>query len=302
MIIFSIKQLETLYWVAKLSSFRKTADKLHATPAAISNRITSLEKLTGKSLLDREIGEVKLSPAGQSIFPKIQRFIQLAEELQEAFGGLDYKKQVVRLFVSEPIVHSWLSHFLDEFRDKYPNIDILLTVDYGMSNQNKITIDTIDIAFLISPASIVTEYCVPLPSVPLVWVSSPKLNIRTQGKVSLEYLANYPIIVHETNTNQFSEIREKFGQLTKIPRIYPSNSLTASLNLVISGIGVACLPRCVVNGEIASKQLQILNCEWLPSEMQFVALLCKEQYTFPKQEIIELAVRSSMKHKEIIAV
>ncbi len=50
----NIKFLETFVWVARLKSFRLTAEKLFTTQASISSRIAALEDEMGVRLFVRD--------------------------------------------------------------------------------------------------------------------------------------------------------------------------------------------------------------------------------------------------------
>ena len=48
---WNLKQLEAYVWVAKLGSFRRTAERLNTTQPNISVRVSGLERALGATLL-----------------------------------------------------------------------------------------------------------------------------------------------------------------------------------------------------------------------------------------------------------
>ena len=58
----NLKFLETFVWVAKLKSFRLTAEKLFTTQASISSRIAVLESELGVKLFLRDSRGVRREP------------------------------------------------------------------------------------------------------------------------------------------------------------------------------------------------------------------------------------------------
>lgn len=60
----NLRFLETFVWVARLKSFRLTAEKLFTTQASVSSRIAALEADLGVKLLLRDSRGVSLTPEG----------------------------------------------------------------------------------------------------------------------------------------------------------------------------------------------------------------------------------------------
>ncbi|MFP3448871.1 LysR family transcriptional regulator, partial [Pseudomonas sp. SIMBA_067] len=58
----NLRFLETFVWVARLKSFRLTAEKLFTTQASVSSRIAALEADLGVKLLLRDSRGVSLTP------------------------------------------------------------------------------------------------------------------------------------------------------------------------------------------------------------------------------------------------
>ena len=63
--------LETLVVLTRVGSFRETAEALHVTQTAVSQRIASLEDLIGLELIDRSSRKLALTPQGEYILSLI---------------------------------------------------------------------------------------------------------------------------------------------------------------------------------------------------------------------------------------
>lgn len=77
----NLKFLETFVWVAKLKSFRLTAEKLFTTQASISSRIAVLESELGVKLFLRDSRGVSLTPEGLKV-------LDYAEQMMVTMQGL----------------------------------------------------------------------------------------------------------------------------------------------------------------------------------------------------------------------
>ena len=130
----------------------------------------------------------------------------------------------------------------------------------------------LDLAVLMGP---VLEYSienVEMPSFPLVWVCSPRLELPDRSKLTLNDLMRFPIISYARTTRPYSELYRKLtSEFEEMPRIFPASSLAASITMTLNGIGIASLPKEVIRDYTASGKLRIVECEWHPSDLQFTA-------------------------------
>ena len=79
--------LETFVTLAKLRNFRTTAAALHATPAAISQRLKALEDELQTVLVDRDSREFRLTPNGEYLLGYAKAVVEATQELQAAASG-----------------------------------------------------------------------------------------------------------------------------------------------------------------------------------------------------------------------
>ena len=135
---FNLKQLEAFVWVADLGSFRGAADRLSTTQPNISSRIAQLEKLLNVSLMERDAGSVRLTSRGQDLLVYARRVLQSADQFLEATEQNALVDGVLRLGVTEMIVHTWLREYLRVLRDRYPNIVVELTVDLSANIEKEL--------------------------------------------------------------------------------------------------------------------------------------------------------------------
>src|SRR6218665_861957 len=76
--------LETLVVLSRLKSFRETAQVLHTTQAAASQRIAALEDELGVFLVDRSHRTLTLTPVGEQVVRQAERMLALERELKRA--------------------------------------------------------------------------------------------------------------------------------------------------------------------------------------------------------------------------
>jgi len=266
-----LKQLETFIWVATLGSFRKAASRLCTTQPAVSSRIASLENSLGAKLFERRSGSIALTAMGHKILPYAEKVLLMSEELQEQACAAEALSGVLRLGVSETIVHTWLSDFLNRVHRMFPLVDIEITVDVTTNLRNELIERSMDLAFLLGPISDYNIENIDLCAYPLVWAASPQLNLPS-GNVAINRIAQESIITFARNTRPFAEIRTYLqGAAPEPVRIFPSSSLSACKRMAIDGIGVGIFPLACIESELKTGELVLISSSWKPSDLVFTA-------------------------------
>jgi DNA-binding transcriptional LysR family regulator len=124
-----LPHLETFAQAAELNSFTAAAGALGLTQAAISQRISSLEKTLGVSLFRRKGGRVLLTEAGRRLYPFAQRILLLHQEaLQQVTRHQKPQAGELRLAASSIPGEHFLPTFLSVFHERYPHIQVQATV------------------------------------------------------------------------------------------------------------------------------------------------------------------------------
>jgi len=266
----TLRQLETFLLVATLGSFRKTAERLFTTQPAVSARIASLEEELGARLFERTPGTVRLTSKGQELLPYAEKVLRAAENLRERAGDRSSLTGVLRLGVSETIVHTMLPGFLAAFHEAYPGVDVDLTVDITINLRDELVARSLDLAFLLGPISESSIANFDLCTFPLVWAASPALGLPKRKTVSEEDLARFPIITYARHTRPFVEIQTRLRETAEIPpRIFASSSLAACLRMTVDGIGIGSLPERMIGAELTDGSLHKVSAAWKPADLGF---------------------------------
>ncbi len=112
--------------VARLGSFRKAAEELHVTPAAVSQQIKVLEQQLGHPLFHRLATGLALTRAGKVGLPLVREgltSLESAAQLMAAQRGAD----TLTVWTAPSFATKWLMPRLHHFVDKHPGIDLRLT-------------------------------------------------------------------------------------------------------------------------------------------------------------------------------
>jgi DNA-binding transcriptional LysR family regulator len=148
-----LRSLEIFYWVAKLKSFRGAADLLHTTQPAVSQRVAALETEFGLKLFDRTARAVTLTPKGRELLDHAERMLRLRAEMMRTVAAPAALGGLLRLGVSETIVHTWLARFIERVNATYPRIVLDIVVDVSPNLRDALVAHGLDLALLLGPIS-----------------------------------------------------------------------------------------------------------------------------------------------------
>ena len=293
---WTLKQLESFVWVAKLGSFRATAERLNTTQPNISVRISQLESVLGVRLFHRDSGSVALTPIGHSLLGQAERVLLASEEFSQQSIRSDQQIGILRLGVAELIAQTWLRDYLLDLRQVFPNVDVELRVDLTINLREELVSRSLDLCLLNGPISNFNITNVDLGSVPYLWVASPRLGLAGSD---LATMASHTILTHARNTRHFVELSAHFRDNWERPvRIVPSSSLAASLQMTIDGLGIAPMSRTLVEKLLDTGELVEFPYEWKPSALIFTASYAHTPASFLLKRAAELASERAARHHQ----
>ncbi len=108
---------------ARQGSFAAAAAELQLSPAAISQRVRTLEAHLGVQLFERLPRSLRLTEMGRAYLPAVRDiFDDLSAATSGLFGGPEHAKLTVRVQVS--YAASWLAPRLPDFHRTFPLIDL----------------------------------------------------------------------------------------------------------------------------------------------------------------------------------
>lgn len=265
------KAIETFLWVATLGSFRGAAQKLNTTQPAISQRIAQLEEEMGVKLLQRDRRAASLTPSGRQLMVYAEKLIGLRAEMLAAVRDRSAMRGVLRLGVSETIVHTWLPKLVASVNSAHPNLSLEIEVDITPNLRARLLAQEIDLAFLLGPLSFSTIRNRVLCDYPIAFVASPTLGLGS-GTLTVHELARFPIITFPRKTQPYEIIRSLFNR-PGVPntRLHASASLATVIHMAMEGLGIAVIPTAIVEHELKEGRLQLLTTDLQVPTLTFSA-------------------------------
>lgn len=265
------KALHTFACVAELGSFRGAARRLHMTQPAVSQRIGQLETELGTRLFDRRQRAVSLTATGRELLTYADKLLRLRGDMLHALSETASLRGVLRLGVSETIVHTWLPRFIERLNKVYPHLGLEIEVDTSSNLSDRLMARQVDLAFMLGPLAEPAIRNLALCRYPVGFVASAAIK-WPRRIVTLAELAAWPIITFAKNTQPYVEVRELFNRPDLPPvRLHASASLSTVVRLALDGLGIAVIPPAIVQAELAAKTLRLVEVVEKIPELSFVA-------------------------------
>src|SRR3984957_11096795 len=119
--------------IAKTSSIKRAAASIGTTQSTLSKRLVRLEQALGVRLIDRGPTGASLTYQGERVFARV-----LAADKELTRAALDARVAESRvegdcsILMSDGIANYWLTHFLAQFFEWYPDIELKITLDHDI--------------------------------------------------------------------------------------------------------------------------------------------------------------------------
>ncbi len=252
----NLRFLETFVWVARLKSFRLTAEKLFTTQASVSSRIAALEGELGVRLFIRDSRGVSLTPAGLKVLDYAERMLDVQRALRQSLeDDARLQQGYLRVGAMDTVIHTWLSPLVARLMERYPAVEIELTADTAHNLCDLLRKGYLDVVFQTDLIRHETVRNLPLASYPMRWIAA-RGSSYDRDYASLEDLAGERIITFSKQSRPHQDVLNLLhAHGIAAPRVNCVNSVSAITRLVQDGFGVGALPPALVARSLAAGEL-----------------------------------------------
>lgn len=273
--MMTFKQLEALYWIARLGGFAQAANQLHTSQSAISKRVRELEQLFDTELFDRTQRAARLTDKGEEMFVLAKRLLEQRDAAIEQFGKPGVVERRVRLGVTELTAMTWLPRLVSLIRRHYPKVILEPDVDDSLQLRDKLLADELDL--VIVPESFADARMSPrvIGQVQSAWMCKPGVvpGMGAGAAVRLHELAQHRMLVQGSN----SGTGRAYDSWMKEQGVQPADvivvsNLVALTGLTVSGLGVSYLPHECLSPLVAAGMLEVLQVAPALPVVRYVAM------------------------------
>ena len=268
----TLKQLEAFAFVVDTGTFRAAATALGTTQPNISSRIAALESSLNTTLLYRDTGSVRLTTKGHELLERTRDILRAGEALLETADRRDLIDERLRLGVTELVACTWLQAFLRQLRKEYPNLRVELVVDLSSQIEELLREGLIDLALQNAPFAAKVSGEVQLGNEAYVWVANAEVAAGLPKGTDVARFFQHSVLTHARHTVAGRALHDLAAECGfDAGKIVHSSALTACLPLAAEGLGVAHLPRELVQGALDSGSLTELDADWHAPPLEFFA-------------------------------
>lgn len=291
----NLRFVEAFYWVASLKSVTRAAEKLFLTQSAMSSRIAALEEELGVLLLDRRDKQFRLTLAGTRFFTHSQRLLELQREVKAEMGAGAPLAVSMRIGAIESVLHSWLIPWIEQLRVDHPELALELTVETTPILVEQVQRGTQDLVFAALPASADGVRSRNLPPMDMVFMGHAGLHRKR--RYTLAELGELEILTFQRGSLPHVALVDLFRQERVEPRrVHTISSISAMVQLVQGGFGVATLPRNAVQRMQTFPNLKQLTCD---ASLQPLPIHASYR-TDPTTDAVQTVVKSALAFVEAL--
>lgn len=272
------RQMRSFLVLGETLHFRKTAEILHLSQPALSQQIQQLEEELGVPLLERSSRHVGLTKAGKAMLSKFRHVLKVVEDAQmDAKRVADGQQGPFHIaYVSTALVSGVLPQAIKAFRHRVPGVDLRMNGCAPPKQVFQLLNGEIDIGFMHGSAADFDTLESKVVQRDELIVAMPS-ELDTGEPVDLKKFAKYATI---TASLPASRNVSSFGIYRSVQLAYelagaqPNQTIQATLinavSLVANGVGIALVPSCFRQIEVAGVAFQPLLVP--PPQLEFLAV------------------------------
>ena len=251
-----LESLRVFRSVVEANSFRRAADNLGISVAAVSRTISRLETRLDSRLFHRTTRQMSMTEAAERFYAGSSRILDDLDALEAEASMLAVQPSgVLRLVAHTTATVLRLVPLISSFKRKYPKLDLDMTLT---ERPVDLVADGYDLGivvpFMLSAETAVTRL---LDRVPLTIVATPEyLKRRTLPQHPSELTRHTFVAVSPSVRKPELTFRLDDRDLV-VPLTYhvASNSPLFNREMVLEGLGIGAMPAALVQAELSSGKL-----------------------------------------------
>lgn len=242
-----LRQLRQALVLAETLNFHRAAEQLNMTQPPLSTSIKKLEDELGVLLFERLPSGLRLTTAGEAVLRNARSALFFAEQMRRAAGeGEAGERGQLRLGFVSTAAYGLLPRILRSFRERYPQVELLLEEGVGGDLLRRLDDHELDVALVRYPlVQDCTAQITMLQREHLVLAVRHDSPLAARPSVDLAELANEAFIIssQQRSPSMHALMLQAFEEAGICPRIVQQAAqISTVLGLVESGIGVAMIP------------------------------------------------------------
>ncbi len=276
---YDLISLRSFISVVEKGNFNQAAELLEVSTAAVSRRVSVLERSLGVKLLNRTTRKVDLTESGKHFYDDIVTILHSLEEAEERIQqGTSTIQGILRIAAGVSFGVNCLSPLLTSFMELHPKLEVQLKLD---DHTTDLVSESIDIAIRIGNLKDSTLVARRIGYMPRIFCASSDY-LKTYG------LPLQPKDLSQHNCLRYISSNAKYGFDYSKDGVEHNIDVSGSLSTnngdvlkdaAIKGIGITLLPTFIVNDAINKGQLQEILPDYRPEPFGLYAVRQSRKFT-----------------------
>ncbi len=244
------EQLLSLLAVAQYGSISAAAEHLNRGQSAISERLRKLTDQVGEPLYTREVNGVKLTPAGASLIPDIERLRRVLRDIDSVINRRKtFSEGNLNIVSTSLITNYFLVPYLSQFRCEYPQIN--LHIKSGERYLHDVAAGEVDLFFYEgnSDTPELPDYfkSVPWMDNEIVLVTPLHHPLAQRTELTFDEIKDFPIIWREPGSGVRNAVEKEFKKRNiTVERYIEVADIESVGSLVNANLGVGFMSKKVL--------------------------------------------------------
>jgi len=258
-----IESLKVFCDLAETESFTKAAQINGVTQSAVSQQISSLERLFKSLLIERSKKRFRLTSEGQVLYDYSKQIIQTYESLHSQLQELkDIISGTIRVATIYSIGLHDLPPYVKKFMKSYPTVNV--HVEYRRANQvyDDVLGNVVDMGLVAYPTKDAKLEIIPLRKDSLVLICHPSHPFAKQKNVKLKALVGQKFVGFEPDIptrKALDKILREYG--VTVNNVMEFDNVETVKRAVEIDAGISIVPEGTVTQEIAKQTLAAVPLE-----------------------------------------
>ena len=258
-----IESLKVFCDLAETESFTKAAQINGVTQSAVSQQISSLERLFKSLLIERSKKRFRLTREGQVLYDYSKQIIQTFDSLHSKLQEIkDIISGTIRVATIYSIGLHDLPPYIKRFLKDYPTVHI--HVEYRRANQvyEDVLGNVVDVGLVAYPSKDSKLEIVPLRKDPLVLICHPQHPFAKQKGIRLKHLAGQKFIGFEPDIPTRKALDKIFKEHSvAVTNVMEFDNIETVKRAVEIDAGISVVPLATISQEIKMQTLVAVNLE-----------------------------------------
>ncbi len=279
MINISPRQLDVFVQIALRGSVRAAAEQLHLTQPAASMALAEMERQLDAPLFARERGRLRLNPRGRELLPLAQELLERHAEFgrRGSDDGASLSGEL-RIGASNTVGNYRVDELLGSFVRANPQVAIRLRVANTEAIATSMLDHSLDVGCVEGPVTHPLLEVRPWRDDLLVVCAAPGHPLSRKRDLKPADFAGARWVLREPGSATRAISERVLSQLPPGETVLELDQIEAIKQVVVAGLGIACLPAVAVTDALATGRLKALKTPFLDLRRKLFLLLHREKY------------------------